>query len=120
MVSLDKQGFSNKVSRIPAFVIDQNDNPVAIYSDLENGGSISVIKYEKPVFDSYSLTVDEDSGATSLFKSLKTVDEEGDGLTLTVTLGNSTSGELTGIASSGATLNYSSETATLTLSGSLA
>ncbi|WP_252949809.1 Ig-like domain-containing protein [Pseudoalteromonas shioyasakiensis] len=118
-VSLDKQGFSNKVSRIPAFVIDQNDNPVAIYSDLENGGSISVIKYEKPVFDSYSLTVDEDSGATSLFKSLKTADEEGDDLTLTVTLGNSTSGELTGTASLGATLNYSSETATFTLSGSL-
>jgi len=101
------------------FAIASDDSLYISFNDSADDYKASVLKSSRAVFDSYALSVAEDSDASLLFDNYQITDEEGDDVTLTITLANNTSGLLAGTASGSAVVKYDNESATLTLSGSL-
>ena len=102
------------------FAIASDDSLYISFNDSADDYKASVLKSSRAVFDSYALSVAEDSDASLLFDNYQITDEEGDDVTLTITLANNTSGLLAGAASGSAVVNYNNDNATLTVSGSLA
>ena len=102
------------------FAIASDDSLYFSFNDAADDYKASVMKSSRSVFESYALSVAEDSDASLLFDNYQITDEEGDDVTLTITLANNTSGLLAGSASGSAVVNYNNDNATLTVSGSLA
>lgn len=102
------------------FAIASDDSLYISFNDSADDYKASVLKSSRAVFESYTLSVAEDSDASLLFDNYQITDEEGDDVTLTITLANNTSGLLAGAASGSAVVNYNNDNATLTVSGSLA
>ncbi|WP_199528734.1 Ig-like domain-containing protein [Pseudoalteromonas sp. bablab_jr010] len=111
--------FSDKVYSAPALEV-YNNTPVVAFNDGNNDSRATMMEYSSSVFNKFTLTVSEDSDASLLFDNYQITDEEGDDVTLTITLANNTSGLLAGAASGSAVVNYNNDNATLTVSGSLA
>jgi len=118
--SMTQSGSTSDRAVNVTLAIASDDSLYISFTDFINDLKASAMKSSRAAFESYTLSVAEDSDASLLFDNYQITDEEGDDVTLTITLANNTSGLLAGAASGSAVVNYNNDNATLTVSGSLA
>ncbi|GAC22237.1 Ig-like domain-containing protein [Paraglaciecola arctica] len=117
-VDVGTAGFSAGTASYTSIAFDSNDVSYVVYKDDSNSDKATVMKFDDIVFTGFDLTLNEDiTTPVSFFTGYQVSDEEGQDVTLTVSLANTAQGQL----SCGSVVTGCSVTGgTLTLTGTVA